>query len=81
MADVDIMGLGSQVVGLGFMGVGLGMTLGIANMVQRSYQPYRPRRPTTTVRRPVPIHYTPYRPLSPYKPQNFGYNPKYTWRI
>jgi len=79
MANVDIMGMGSQVMGLGMMGVSLGMTVGMARMVQDTYQPYKPRRATTKVNRPVPYQYsgTTYKP--PYRPLHFK-TPKYTWR-
>ena len=84
MADVDIMGMGSQVMGLGMMGVGLGLTVGMARMVQDTYQPYKPRRAPTKVNRPAPYQYSgttyrpPYRPLAP---RTSGWKPTYAWRI
>ena len=81
MADFDIMGMGSQVVGLGFMGVGLGLTLGMARMVQDTY---KPQRAPTKVNAPYKYksmgtsYRPPYRPLAP---RTSGWKPTYAWRI
>jgi len=84
MADFDIMGMGSQIAGLGMMYAGVGLTLGMARMVQDTVRPYKPARPATRVNRPAPFQYSgttyrpPYRPLAP---RTSGWKPTYAWRI